>query len=79
VQNRDPAANGDMGGNAEMQLPILPLVMSQGHDWKMMVAEAMFDSKAKEFKVAISRHLKIGSTNTKVAFISLGNSAHEAL
>jgi hypothetical protein len=43
VRNRDRAAHGGIGGDGEVQLPVLPLVIIQGHDWKMMVAEAVVE------------------------------------
>lgn len=35
------AANGGTGCDGEVQLPILPLVMTQGYYWMMMVADAV--------------------------------------
>lgn len=64
VRNREQGANGGMGEDGEVQLPILPLMMAKGHYWKIMVAEAIFELKAKDIKVATPRDLRLGSTDT---------------
>jgi hypothetical protein len=65
----------------EVRLPILPLVIIQGHDWKMMVAEAVRDQngggKGAEAevggynKVVILRDLRLGSTDTVLGIYQL--------
>jgi hypothetical protein len=48
------------------KLPILPLVVIQGHDWKMMVAEAKGDGR-----IIILRDLRLGATDTVLGIYQL--------
>jgi hypothetical protein len=54
-----------------VQLPILPLVMAQGHDWKMVVAVAVLEPNAKDCKAVILRDLRLGSTDTVLGIYQL--------
>jgi hypothetical protein len=72
VRNRNV---GDAGREGQVRLPALPLVMCQGHDWKMMVAEAVVDPNAgtgaDDFRVVILRDLRLGSTDTVLGIYQL--------
>ncbi|CAM6085752.1 unnamed protein product [Calypogeia fissa] len=70
VRNRFDSIGG-LGGEGEVWLPVLPLVMCQGHDWKMMVAEAIVEPGADDFKVVILRDLRLGSTDSVLGIYQL--------
>lgn len=52
--------------NAGSMLPTLPLVMVQGHEWKLMLAELQDDSE-----ISIFRHLSLGSTRSVLGVYQL--------
>jgi hypothetical protein len=69
---RQLISNRATEGEEEETLPILPLVIVQGHDWKMMVAEAIVDRDGGgDFKVVILRDLRLGSTDTVLGIYQL--------
>jgi hypothetical protein len=63
--------NGSLEPSRDVQLPILPLVIIQGHDWKMMVAEAVRDGGDRGYKVVMLRDLRLGSTDTVLGVYQL--------
>lgn len=84
VAARRRAVEGADDRNTEagtgVRLPILPLVIIQGHDWKVMVAEAVQngtvgDKRSTEdsqgYRVVILRDLRLGSTDTVLGIYQL--------
>ncbi|KAI4130890.1 MAG: hypothetical protein LQ338_001487 [Usnochroma carphineum] len=47
------------GASADVKLPILPLLQTQGHDWSLMIAEF----KTEESLIILHRNIRLGSTN----------------
>jgi hypothetical protein len=59
-----------MDEEREVRLLVLSLAMCRGHDWEMMLAEAVVEHGREDFKVVITRDLRMGSTDTILGFIN---------
>lgn len=51
-------------GNGFTQLPVLPLVIVQGFEWKLMFAEAKAGTEKKGQQTVIFNYLRLGDTNS---------------
>lgn len=51
-------------GNGSTQLPVLPLVIVQGFEWKLMFAEVKARTEKEDEQTVIHNYLRLGDTNS---------------